>query len=80
MKKPIDWREFIPNNENKIQLIEIMLNVWSKDPLATHLQSRNITMIVNGTTYQLTFNDGINTIIRKIQLCHHLKKKQTQES
>ena len=80
MKKPIDWRKFISKDENKMQLIEIMLKVWSKDSFATHLQNRNITLIVKGTTYQLTSNDGINTIIRKIQLCHHLKKKQTQES
>ena len=65
MKKPIDWREFISKDENEMELIEIMLKVWCKDSFVTHLQSRNITMIVNGTTYQLTFNDGINTIMRK---------------
>ena len=52
MKKLIDWRGFISNDENKMQFIEIMLKVWSKDSFATHLQSRNITLIVKGTTYQ----------------------------
>ena len=64
MKKFIDWREFISNDENKMQLIEIMLKVQSKDSFASHLQCQNITLIVIGT-YQLTSNDGINTIIRK---------------
>ena len=48
-----------------MQFIEILLKVWSKDSFATHLQGLNITLILKVTAYQLTPNDGINTIIRK---------------
>lgn len=57
-KKPADWREFLANDENKIQLIRIMLKVWSSNSFAAHIGSRQVTLICEGQAYQLTTRDG----------------------
>lgn len=57
-KKPADWREFLANDENKIQLIRIMLKVWNSNSFAAHIDSKQVTLTCEGQAYQLTTRDG----------------------
>ena len=40
-KKPTDWKEFLSNDNNKQQLIQLLLDVWTKDSFA---KRRNIIL------------------------------------
>ena len=33
-KRPSDWKQFLTNDENKKQLIQVLLDVWSKHDMA----------------------------------------------
>lgn len=44
-KKSANWRRFLANDENKKQLIQIMLKVWSSNFFAAHIGSRKMTLI-----------------------------------
>ena len=41
-KKPSDWKEFLGNEDNKEQLVKVLLEVWSDHSFATHLKDRKV--------------------------------------
>ena len=61
-KKPADWKLFLCNDENKKQLSELLLSVWSSNELAEHLQHRYIIVVVEGKATELSSDDGHVTI------------------
>ena len=63
-KKPGNWKEILTNDENKKQLIQVVLDVWSSPDFATNLATRTVIMVAEGHAYQLQAVDD-NTIQRK---------------
>ena len=60
MKRPSDWKMFMDNDENKKQLIKILLEVWSKDSSYKNLNDRNFILTVEGKAYELSrFGDKV---------------------
>lgn len=57
-KKPKDWKLFLQNSDNKIQLCNILHQVWKQDIFATKLQSKSVVIVVEGTAYKLYSDDG----------------------
>ncbi len=74
-KKPADWKRFLSHDENKQQFIQVLSNVWSNDSSASRLQGREVTVICDGTAYNLTSEDGKVT---KREEVHQLKSSQEE--
>ena len=58
MRRPADFKEFLLNPENKIQLFDLMLKVWGSPVAASRLQNRKVRLAVRGKVYSLTCQDG----------------------
>ena len=52
-KKPKDWKVFLSNDDNKKQLIQVILNTWSSDDFAVNLATRQIIAVADGRAYQI---------------------------
>ena len=61
-KKPGDWKHFLSNDENKKQLITILLHVWSEDAMAQKLLGKKVIFIREGEATLLTSLDGKKTL------------------
>ena len=64
-KKPKCWKELLSNDENKHQLIKLMLNVWQTNLTASHLRNRSLILICEEAAFHLHGTDGKNTNSQK---------------
>lgn len=55
-RKPVDWKEFLKNSDNKRRFIEILLEVWSSKNLAPKLIDKKVTLICEGKAFELSSN------------------------
>ena len=60
MKRPADWKGFLSNNENKQQLANILVKVWSEDSFVSHLKDRQVI----NDKYKYNFLFDITVLIR----------------
>ena len=57
--RPDDFNVFLGNEENKRQLPDLMLKVWSSPVAASQLEKcKEAMLIVEGRAYKLTSSDG----------------------
>lgn len=56
-KKPVNWKNFLLNSDNKSQLVNILYDVWSADGFAEKLAERKVLIVVQGHCYLLS-TDG----------------------
>ena len=47
-KRPVDWAGFLSNDENKAQLIKLLLKVWTSDNQAPKFKGRKVILICDG--------------------------------
>ena len=58
-RKPSDFKLFLENEQNKTQLCERLLKVWSSNAAASSMeQCGTALVIVDGNLYQLQSSDG----------------------
>lgn len=58
-RKPSDFKLFLENEQNKTQLCELLLKVWSSNAAASRMeQCGTALVIVDGKAYQLQSSDG----------------------
>ena len=58
-RRPDDFKVFLANEDNKRQLAELMLKVWSSPVAASRLEKcEDAMLIVEGRAYKLTSSDG----------------------
>ena len=57
-KKPVDWKAFLNNDENKEQFVHVILNVWSTNDFASQLQTRKVVAVSEGHAFLLETDDG----------------------
>ena len=50
-KKPKEWKSFLTNNENRKQLFEVLLAVWSSDSFKDNIRDRVVILICEGEAY-----------------------------
>lgn len=77
-RKPYDFKMFLVNDDNKKQLCQLLLRVWSSQQAATRLQMTDMAvLIVEGRAYQLLpSNDEVSFFyFRPILLLLSLKIK-----
>ena len=51
------WKNFLTNNENKDQLIDVMYRVWSEEEFRQKMEQRNVILIKQGEAFKLTSNE-----------------------
>ena len=56
--KPKDWKSFIQNDNNKTQLLQLLLDQWKTDRYAPALQGRFVYYVHGETCHRLTSHDG----------------------
>ncbi len=66
-KKPVDWKVFLTNDENKKQFVQVILKVWSTNEFAPQLKTRNVIAISEGHAFLLQTDDG--RITKKTEIC-----------
>ena len=58
-RKPEDFKVFLANEDNKLQLCQILLKVWGDKQAISRLEkSDTAIVIVEGKAYKLTVHDG----------------------
>ena len=65
-KKPKCRKEFLSNDENKHQLIKLMLNVWQTNLAASHLTNRSLILIFEEEAFHLHSAHGKKTNSQKV--------------
>ena len=65
-KKPKCWKGFLSNDENKHELIKLMLNVWQTNLTAFHLTNQSLILICKEEAFHLHNTDGKNTNSHKV--------------
>lgn len=73
-KRPAEWKTFLSNDENKKQLSQMLLDVWSKDNRAPKLKDRKVILICEGEAFLLQSTDGQTTTKTPVE-----RIKSTQE-
>ena len=59
-RKPYDFKVFLANDDNKKQLCQLMLEVWSGPTAASRLEKTKLAMlIVDGRAHQFTSENGM---------------------
>jgi len=53
MRRPKDWKVFLSNNDNKVQLVKVLLDTWSSAPTALILHGREVVLVHEGSTDML---------------------------
>ena len=66
-KKPPDWKQFLTNDANKTQFINLLCKTWSNHSYANKLLGRKVIIICEGAAYQLTSEDGQSTATMEIE-------------
>jgi hypothetical protein len=61
LRKPVSWKEFLTNDENKKQLIQVLLKVWSSSEGCGTSGIRKVTAICEDHAYQL---EAVNRILQ----------------
>ena len=84
-----DWKDFLTNDENKEQLIRLLLSTWRSKSFSQKLEGHEVTLICEGRAYQFTSN-GESTLYQEIAslestreetdsrvilYCHYAKEK-----
>ena len=59
------WKELLSSDENKHQLIKLMLNVWQTNLTASHLRNRSLILICEEAAFHLHGTDDKNTNSQK---------------
>ena len=56
-KKPKEWKSFLTNDENKKQLIEVLLAVWSSDFFKEIIKDRVVVLVWEGEACKISFEE-----------------------
>lgn len=66
-RKPSDFKLFLANEDNKVQLCKLLLQVWGEKTAASRLEKCGTAMaVVEGKAYQLDSSDGAVSILKFI--------------
>jgi len=53
-KRLKDWKEFLTNDDNKQQLVQVLLSTWKSDSSVTLIDGHTIVLICEGEASELT--------------------------
>ena len=58
-KTPRDWKSFMSNDENKTQLIKLLVSEWKKPKYSSRLRRRQLFFVCDEECFCLSSDDGI---------------------
>jgi hypothetical protein len=73
-RRPKDWKEFLSNDQNKEQFIDILLKSWSSGRYSECLKDREVMLICQGRAFKLT-SDGETTFTSEIGHLHSTQEE-----
>ena len=73
-KRPKDWKQFLTNDDNKVQLVRLLLADWSSNTSAKILFGHEVIIICDGKAYQLT-SDGKSTKCKEIDFLYSTQEE-----
>lgn len=56
-RRPENWKDFLTNDENKQQLVRLLLKIWSSQDCAERLRDKEVLVVCEGKAYSLA-SDG----------------------
>ena len=75
-RKPVDFKLFLANEENKLQLCQLLLRVWGDKAAASRLDKCGTAVaVMEGKAYQLATSDG-DVSISKFKGCFYSHQMQ----
>ena len=74
-KRPTEWKLFLSNDENKLQLVKLLLKLWSGNEYASKLRGRKVIVICEGVAHLLFSEDGLTT--KQVEI-HSLRSTQEE--
>ena len=78
-RKPTDFKLFLANEQNKIQLCQLLLRVWQSSSATSRIDKcERAIVVVEGKAYELvSSNDGVSSILQhaKFYVCMHMLQK-----
>lgn len=63
--RPKNCKGFLMNDENKEQLIQVMLDTWGSDAFSQMLHGHDVTLICQGKAYHF-YSDGKSTVTEEV--------------
>ena len=78
-KTPRDWNGFMSNDDNKTQLIQLLLDEWQKDTYANKLVGRKLFFVCGEQCFCLSSEDG-ESVTKELQadLCSSQEEADTR--
>lgn len=74
-RKPSDFKIFLANEDNKLQLCQMLLKVWGDKQAVSRLKKSGTSMIiVEGKAYNLSVNSGKVSMSLFLHITLHKKK------
>ena len=78
-KVPRDWKAFLSNDKNKMNLTKFLLQEWKTNKFAPKLHGRTIMFVCEDTCTKLTSVDGLTTLSEQVlELCSDQEEADTK--
>ena len=69
IRRPVDWKAFLTNDENKKSFIHLLLEHWSSPSMMEEIVRRSIIFIEAGQAFKLTCLDGVTSVEHLPEIC-----------
>ena len=74
-KRPTEWKLFLSNGENKLQVVKLLLKLWSGNEYSSKLRRSKVIVICEGVVHLLFSEDGLTT--KQVEI-HSLRSTQEE--
>jgi len=69
IRRPVDWKAFLTNDENKKSFIHLLLEHWSSPSMMEEIVRRPIIFIEEGQAFKLACLDGVTSVEHLPEIC-----------
>ena len=77
-KKPRDWKSFLTNDDNKVQLTSILCEVWTENDMASRIKDRKVIITNNEKAYSIQSKDGMTDSQEMVNLSSTQEETDTR--
>ena len=69
IRRPVDWKAFLTNDENKKSFIHLLLEHWSSPSMLEEIVRRPIVFIEGGQAFKLACLGGVTSVEHTPEIC-----------
>ena len=73
IRRPVDWKAFLTNDENKKSFIHLLLEHWSSPVMMEEIVRRPIIFIEGGQAFKLACLGGVTSVEHLPDICSSLQ-------